>query len=151
MARQRPLVPQADHARFENTGARSVRNWRARMRARLLNVRAGNVVMEPRRILKLKPGHVMAVLIVIVFGYLFCRMIWNGNNLREFCNTVKPGMTREGLQATVQAKGLRETFYPDDPKSDTANIRVPAAYPPNTCYVVFEGDLVKSAGFVPYR
>lgn len=90
------------------------------------------------------------LIVLIVFGYMFYRMISNGNTLRDFCSAVKPGMTRDQLRSAAQATQLAERYRDDDPKADSAAVMVPGAYPPNQCYVEFDGDQVKSAVFVPY-
>lgn len=96
-------------------------------------------------------GNIMLLSIVAVFGWLVYRMISNSNELRNFCTSLKPGMTREQLQQAVQAKQLGEKYYHDDHQVDFAIVVIPGAFPPNQCYVEFDGDQVKSSKYVPFN
>ena len=94
-------------------------------------------------------GNVLLLSIVAVFGYLVYRMIANSEELRGFCATVKPGMTREQLQTMVTARHYTENLYKDT-QYDSALISIPGTFPPNRCVADFSGDRVVSVRYVPF-
>lgn len=96
-------------------------------------------------------GNVLLFSIIVTFGYLCYRMIANSNDLRAFCTTLKPGMSRAQLLGAVQGNRLEERYPQDDPQAGSAMVRVPGSYPPNQCYIQFDGDQLRSASYVPFN
>lgn len=95
-------------------------------------------------------GNVLLLSIVAVFGYIVYLMIANSEELRGFCVTVKPGMTRDQLQSMVASKHYTENLY-KDAHYDSVLISIPGTYPPNRCVAEFSGDRVVSVRYAPFN
>lgn len=90
----------------------------------------------------------LSLLILAGLGYCMDRQFSASDQLRSFCVSIKPGTSREQLDAMIAAAGFKRVDQGRD--GSAVLLRHPRSIYPNDCYIEMDDGKVKSAKFVPY-